>query len=59
MAQASQRLIGATRIVFTAQWRNTLSGLPDSVVSALAERERQLEHCERLLTERLAAIDDE
>jgi hypothetical protein len=59
MAQTTQRLIGATRIVFTAHWRNTLSGLPETVASALAERERQLAQCERLLTDRLAAIDDE
>lgn len=59
MARATQRLMGATRIVFTAQWRETLAGLPEAVASALTERERQLEDCERLLTNRLAAIYDE
>ncbi len=57
-AQTIQRLISLSRRVFTAQWRTTLSELPDDVASALVEREHQLAQCERLLTDQLAAAHD-
>jgi len=55
LAQATGRLISLSRRVFTAQWRTTLADLPDDVAVALVEREQQLDQCERLLTEQLAA----
>lgn len=55
LAQTTQRLISLSRRVFTAQWRTTLTELPDEVATALAEREHQLDQCERLLTDQLAA----
>lgn len=55
LAQTTQRLISLSRRVFTAQWQATVAELPDDVAMALAERERQLSQCERLLTDQLAA----
>lgn len=56
-AQTTGRLIRLSRLVFTAQWQATLSTLPDEVAFALVERERQLDQCERLLTQQLGAVD--
>ncbi|MEP4601708.1 MAG: hypothetical protein ABJZ98_12460 [Saccharospirillum sp.] len=55
LAQTTGRLISLSRRVFTAQWRTTLAGLPDDVAAALVEREQQLDQCEHVLTEQLAA----
>lgn len=55
LAQTTQRLVSLSHRVFTVHWQATLAELPDNVAMALAERERQLSECERLLTDRLAA----
>lgn len=53
-ARTTARLISLSRQVFSARWRTTLAGLPEPVAAALVEREQQLAHCERLLSEQLA-----